>query len=234
MLPCGILTCCSILSSLGLGSPLPMNPPAEMGIWDFSTIFIPVILLRSRLPTVLKIWSISSSIWNLCNLISICSTYWSIIATSISPSYPAVAMWSINTSGHQSRFTDDILLCQSYLSSVPGSIAFCSNENNLNSFSLLSTSFGQSAFSPTYDPWTYVDAFGRGKIYKSLVSANRSAVSESLDRASIPPGQDVSAMGISPAVRFPSEWERRKMERASSGSRSSSVVNESIGGPSKN
>ena len=127
-------------------------------------------------------------------------------------------MGSINTSGHQSRFTDVILPCQSYLSSVSGSVAFRSNDTNLSSFSLLSTSFGQSAFSRTYDPWTYVDAFGRGKIYKSLVSGYRSAVSESLDMASVPPGNDVSTMVDSPAVRFPSERKRRKMERSSSGS----------------
>ena len=155
-------------------------------------------------------------------------------ATSISPTYPPVTMGSTSTSGHQSRFTDVVLLCQSYLSFVSGSIAFCSNETNLNSFSLLSASLGQSAFSPIYDPWTYVDAFGRGKSYKSLVSAYRSAVSESLDRACIPPGQDISTMGDTPAVRTPSDRKRRKMERAPSGSRTSSVADESVAGPSKN
>ena len=79
-----------------------------------------------------------------------------------------------------------------------------------------------------------MDAFGRGKIYKSLVSAYSSAVSESLDRASIPPGQDVSTMGDTPAVRTPSERKRRKMERASSGSRASSVADESFAEPFKN
>ena len=124
-------------------------------------------------------------------------------ATSLSPSYLGVTMGSISTSGHQSRFTDFILPCQSYLSSVPGSIAFYSNENNLNSFSLVSASFGQSAFSPTYDPWAYVDAFGRGKVYKSLVSAHRSAVFELLDRTTISTGQDLSTMGDTPVVRTP-------------------------------
>ena len=154
-------------------------------------------------------------------------------ATSVSPSYPAVTMGTINTSGHQSRFTDVILPCQSYLSSVSGSVSFCSNESNLNNFSLLSTSFGQSAFSPTYDPWTYVDAFGRGKIYKSLISAYRSAMSEPLDKTGVPTGHEVSIMGDSTAVRLPSEKKRRKMERSSSGSRSSSFVNEPIVGSSK-
>ena len=155
-------------------------------------------------------------------------------ATSVSPSYPAVTMGSISTSGYQSMFTDVILPCQSYLSSVSDSVAFCSNDTNLNSFSLLSTSFGQSAFSPTYDPWTYVDAFGRCKIYKTLMSACRSATTEPLDKTSVPAVHDLSTMSDSPAVRFPSERKRRKMERSSSGSRGSSVVNESVVGTSKN
>ena len=73
-------------------------------------------------------------------------------ATSVSPSYSAVTMGSISTSGYQSRFTDVILPCQSYLSSVSDSVAFCSNDTNLNSFSLLSTSFGQSASLPHITP----------------------------------------------------------------------------------
>ena len=155
-------------------------------------------------------------------------------ATSVGPSYPAVTMGSISTSGYQSRFTDVILPCQSYLSSVSDSVAFCSNCTNLYRFSLLSASFGQSAFSPTYDPWTYVDAFKRSKIYKTLISACRSATSEPLDKTSVPAVHDLSTMGDSPAVRFPSERKRRKMERSSSGSRASSVVNESVAGTSKN
>ena len=75
-------------------------------------------------------------------------------ATSNTTNYPAVKMGTISTSGHQSRFTDVILPSQSYLSAIPGSMAFCSNESNLSSVSLLSTSFSQSAFSPAYDPWT--------------------------------------------------------------------------------
>ena len=153
--------------------------------------------------------------------------------TSVSPNYPAVTMGSISTSGYQSRFTDVILPCQSYLSSVSDSVAFCSNDANLNSFSLLSTSFGQSAFSPTYDPWTYVDAFGRGKIYKALGSSYRSAMSEPMDKTNVPAGHNLSTMGDSLAVRFLTKRKRRKMERSSSGSRASSVVNESVPGTSK-
>ena len=56
-------------------------------------------------------------------------------ATSVGPSYPAVTMGSISTSGYQSRFTDVILPCQSYLSSVSDSVAFCSNDTNCFSLS---------------------------------------------------------------------------------------------------
>ena len=80
-----------------------------------------------------------------------------VCATSKSTSYPAVTVGTISTLGHQSRFTYVILPGQSFLSSVPGSIAFCSSESNLNSFFLLSASFGHSATSPSSDPccfWT--------------------------------------------------------------------------------
>ena len=73
-------------------------------------------------------------------------------ATSSIPEHPAVTLGRIITLGYQSRFTDVVLPSQSYLSAVPGSIAFCSNETNLGSFSLLSASFGQSAFSAEYNP----------------------------------------------------------------------------------
>ena len=85
---------------------------------------------------------------------------------SPSPRYPDVAIGSVSTAGHQSRFTDVILACQSHMAGVSVSVPLCSNDANLEKFSLLSTSFGQAAFSPTYDPWT-VDSFGRSKIYTS-------------------------------------------------------------------
>ena len=237
MSPSVILTSYIILSSSDLGSLSLTSLLVEMSTWPSSTTFALVTLPPLKLPTVrsrdlidflinLEFVQSHQHLFHLFKLCCLC-------ATSVSPSYPAVTMGTINTSGHQSRFTDVILPCQSNLSSVSGSVSFCSNESNLNNFSLLSTSFGQSAFSPTYDPWTYVDAFGRGKIYKSLISAYRSAMSEPLDKTGVPIGHDVSIMGNSPAVRLPSERKRRKMERSSSGSRSSSFVNEPIVGSSK-
>ena len=87
--------------------------------------------------------------------------------TSNSPRYPVVTVGSLSTSNYQSRLTDVVLPVQSYLSGVPDSVAFCSNESNLSEFSLLSASFGRSALSSSYDPWTFIDEFGRGKIYKT-------------------------------------------------------------------
>ena len=62
------------------------------------------------------------------------------------------------------------------MASESGSSTLCSDDSNLAKFSLLSASFGQSAFSPTYDPCTYVDNFGRSKDYKSLSSSYRAVL----------------------------------------------------------
>ena len=98
-------------------------------------------------------------------------------ATSVSPVFPGVTLGAVTTAGRQNRFTDVILPCQSYLANVRDSVAFCSNDDNLASFSLLSSSFGRSAFAEEYDPWTYVDTFGRSKLYKSLLVSCRIAKS---------------------------------------------------------
>ena len=68
--------------------------------------------------------------------------------TSTSPTYPTLTIGSVNTSGYRDRFTDVILPGQSYLLSVPESIAFCTNDANLDRFSLLSASVGRTAYSP--------------------------------------------------------------------------------------
>ena len=84
--------------------------------------------------------------------------------TSSSPQYPPVLFGSVDTTGYRGRFTDLVLPCQSYLSSVPDSIFGCVTDANLDKFSHLSATFEQSAFGAVYDPWTYVDVFGRSKI----------------------------------------------------------------------
>ena len=66
-------------------------------------------------------------------------------ATSVSSALPDVTFGTVTTAGRQNRFTD-VIPCQSYLANVRDSVSFCSNDDNLASFSLLSSSFGRSAF----------------------------------------------------------------------------------------
>ena len=145
-------------------------------------------------------------------------------ATSSSPEYPIVTMGSLSTSGFESQSTDLVLPSQSYLSGVSGSLAHSVTDSSLNDFSLLSASFGQSALSPAYDPWTYVDVFGRGKIYKSFNSTYRTALTGSAERVRGLDSLDMSAVGDVPAVQPPSDTKRRRMEKSSSRSSASSVA----------
>ena len=98
-------------------------------------------------------------------------------ATSVNPTYPDVTFGTVSTAGRQSRLTDVILPCQSYIANVRDSVAFCSDDGNLAEFIDLASSFGRSAFAPDYDPWTYMDIFGCSKIYKSLLASYLVALS---------------------------------------------------------
>ena len=153
--------------------------------------------------------------------------------TSNSPRYPVVTVGSLSTSNYRSRLTDVVLPVQSYLSGVPDSVAFCSNESNLSEFSLLSASFGRSALSSSYDPWTFIDVFGRGKIYKTLLTTYRSALSGLGEEVGDPDRNETSTFGEAPAVVPPSDRKRRRMEKSNSRSRASSVVEDSPAGTSK-
>ena len=148
--------------------------------------------------------------------------------TVTSPSYPDVVFGEVTTAGGQSRFTDLILPCQSYMANVIGSVVRSSEDSNLAKFSTLSTSFGRSAFSPDYDPWAYVDTFGRSGIYKSLLSTYRKADSAP-KRVSVQEDLgESSTVCDQSAVKFPSSKKRR---RGRSGSRSS--ASSVAGSPSK-
>ena len=155
-------------------------------------------------------------------------------ATSVTPTYPVVTAGSVSTAGHRGRFTDVILPVQSYVSSVPGSAAFCCNEANLSKFSLFASSFGRSAFSADYDPWTYVDDFGGSKIYKSLLSTYKSILSvpKAVSTEAGTRGDDSVADEC--ALKAPSASKRRRMSRSASRSRTSSVVDECVPSSSKN
>ena len=98
-------------------------------------------------------------------------------ATSVSPTYLDV---TVSTAGRHSRLTDVILPSQSYVANVRDAVAFCSDDGNLAKFIDFASSFGRSAFAPDYDPWTYVDNFGRSKTYKSLLASYRVALSTPL------------------------------------------------------
>ena len=154
--------------------------------------------------------------------------------TSVSPQYPPVSMGRIDTSGLQSRMADVVLPCQSYLSAVPDPLTACCTEPNLDKFSQMSASFGQSGFTAEDDPWTYVDGFGRTAIYKTLTASYRSVLSGSEVYTRSPTFAETSSVPVAPAVKLPSDSKRRRMERSSSRSRASSVVEESPAGSSKN
>ena len=52
-------------------------------------------------------------------------------ASTPSPIYPDITLGGITTAGHQSRFTDVILPCRSYVARVSGSVTLCSDDSNL-------------------------------------------------------------------------------------------------------
>ena len=154
--------------------------------------------------------------------------------TTISPEYPPVSFGRIDTTGLQSRLADVILPCQSYLTSDPDSLLACCSEPQLEKFQQLSSSFGQSAFAADYDPWPFVDGFGRTAIYKTLVTSYRSILSGSEFQFRSPTIADTSSIPDASAVKLPSDSKRRRMERAISRSRASSVADESSASSSKN
>ena len=129
--------------------------------------------------------------------------------TVTSPSYPDVVFGDVTTAGGQTRFTDLVLPCQSYMANVAGSVIRSSENSKLAKFSALAASFGRAAFSPEYDPWAYTDSFGRSKIYKSLLATHRKADSAPKKASAQGDLEGSSTVGDQSAVRFPS----RKSER---------------------
>ena len=152
--------------------------------------------------------------------------------TGQSRQYPPVSIGSVDTSGYRSRFADLVVPCQSYLSCVPDSISYCCSDANLEKFSALSSSFERSAFSPDYDPWTFVDEFGRSKIYKSLLASYKAVTAVSPTRAVRLGKGTASSVPDDSAVKFPSRAQRKRM--GSSSSTTSSASKKFVQGPSKN
>ena len=154
-------------------------------------------------------------------------------ATTVSPTYPDVTSGTISTAGCHNRLTDVILPSQSYVANVRDAVAFCSDNGNLTKFIDFSSSFGHSAFAFDYDPWTYVDNFGRSKIYKSLPASYRTALSTPQKTLVRSAPEDQSSVADTSAVKAPSSTKRRKMERRASRASSSSTAGASEPGSSK-
>ena len=163
-------------------------------------------------------------------LVKICC----LCATTVSPTYPDVTFGTVSTAGRHSRLTDVILPVQSYMSNVRDAVASCSDDRNLAKFIDFSSSFGRSAFAPDYDPWSYVDTFGRSKIYKSLLASYRVTLSSPQKALVRIAPDDVHSVADTSAVKAPSSTKRRKMERRASRSSSSSAVGADEPGSSKN
>ena len=124
-------------------------------------------------------------------------------ATSVSPTYPDVTFGIVSTAGRQSRLSDVILPGQSYMANVRDSVASCSDDGNLAKFVDLASFFGRSVFAPDYDPWTYVDTFGRSKIYKSLLASYRVALSTPQNVPTrTAPGNTISVADASAVMRL--------------------------------
>ena len=151
--------------------------------------------------------------------------------TSPSPQYPPVLFGSVDTTGYRGRFTDLVLPCQSYLSSVPDSISGCVTDANLDKFSHLSATFEQSAFGADYDPWTYVDVFGRSKIYKSLLASYKLTTSISVARSVRLEERSVSSVPDESALKIPSKLRRKR--QGSNSSSLSSISKKPVQGSSK-
>ena len=152
--------------------------------------------------------------------------------TGQSPQYPPVSCGSVDTSGHRGRFADLVVPCQSYLSCVPDSISYCCSDANLQKFSALSSSFERSAFFLDYDPWTFVDEFGRSKIYKSFLASYKTVTAVSPTRAVRLGKGTASSVPDDSAVKLPSRTQRKRM--GSSSSTISSASKKLVQGSSKN
>ena len=147
---------------LGLIDHLWINYPADFNFTDLSADIIEFLMgvdyLRAK-PRPLHLFK-------LCCL----------CITARSEEFSSVTFGNVGLIDPHGRFTDVVLPGQSYLSGVPDSIPFCSQDSSLSKLTLLASDFGRKAFAPTYDPWDYVDTFGRSKTYNALLSSYKVAV----------------------------------------------------------
>ena len=144
--------------------------------------------------------------------------------TSSSSQLPVVTIGSIDTNEHQGPFADVILPGQSYLVNVPGSISHCVCDQCLSKFSLLSSDFDRSAFSSEYDPWTYVDFFGRSVIFKSLLNTYKSVISGPKTGTVRMSRDDASSVVDESSLKVPSTTKRKRQSSSLVGFSSSPTV----------
>ena len=116
---------------------------------------------------------------------------------------------------------------------VPDSIAHSSSDDSMAKFFLLTADFGQAVFADDYDPWTYVDSFGRTRIYKALLSSYKAAtILPSVSVRTVEEARSASVLNKS-ALAIPSSTKRRRSGSVGSKSTTSSVGSSSGQGPLK-
>ena len=142
--------------------------------------------------------------------------------TSPSSQLAVVTFGSIDTNEHQGRFTDVILPGQSYLVNVPGS--HCVSDQCLSKFSMLSSDFDRPAFSSKFDPWTYVDSFGRSVNFKSLLNTYKCLIS-CPNTGTVRMSSDyVSSVVDESPLKVPSKTKRKRQSSSLVGFSSSPTV----------
>ena len=147
-------------------------------------------------------------------------------STSPSPTYPDDTVGIITTTGHQSRFTDVILPCPSYMA---GPVTICSVDSNSKKFSLPSASFGRTAFPllAIHGHMLLTLEYLKSQVTAVLLSHRISRSKEVCVRSE---EEDYAIDEF--ALKPPSNSKRKRMEKSASRSSSSSVVGESAHGAS--
>ena len=79
-------------------------------------------------------------------------------------SLPTVKFGSVKTDDHTSQLVDVVLPVQLYFNTVAGSVEAVTSGFSISEFLELETTFGRSALSDTYDPWSSLEEFGRADI----------------------------------------------------------------------
>ena len=106
-------------------------------------------------------------------------------------------------------------------------------DDSMAKFSLLAAEFGRAVLVDEYDPWTYVDSFGRSRIYKSLLSSYKAAtIAPSVSVRTVEESMLASVLDKS-ALTIPSSTKRRRSGSVGSRSTTSSVGSALDKGPLK-